>query len=54
MILWVNLTDAGPDSHGVELIPTPHDVGLMNGEQGDKGYILDERFLDKNIASYQK
>ncbi len=53
-IFWLTLTESGPDSHGLEVVPGAHATGLLAGRQEAHGYVLDHQdFADSKILEAQ-
>lgn len=47
IICWLNLIDAAPETHGIEILPGMHKHGLLKGEQQSCGYLLHEEVICK-------
>ena len=50
LIVWLNLTASGPDSHGIEMAPGFHTQGLLDGVQEVDGYVLKDQSFENGIV----
>ncbi len=41
LVLWTSLTPSTPLSHGLEVIPSSHKLGVATGQQTDFGYMVE-------------
>lgn len=50
LILWTSITDCGPASHGMEVVPGSHRQGLLPGLVEAHGYVLvDQEFTGQHV-----
>jgi hypothetical protein len=50
IICWCNLTDANIESHGVKVLSSMHKKGLLQGQQTERGYIIDSEKYSNNFS----
>jgi len=48
IILWLNLVDSNKNTHGIEILPSQHSNGLLDGMTDNTGYILNKKFDNFN------
>lgn len=48
VICWVALSESGPDTHGLNILPGCHKRGLLEGTQRDRGYEIDLQESHRN------
>tara|TARA_B100000768_G_C11126419_1_gene309787 strand:- start:31 stop:744 length:714 start_codon:yes stop_codon:yes gene_type:complete len=41
LVLWTSLTPSTPSTHGLEVIPSSHKLGIARGQQTDFGYMVE-------------
>jgi hypothetical protein len=49
IVIWVPLTNVGPDDHPVQVIPGSHLLGIVDGEESKNGVFInvhDDSFID--------
>jgi hypothetical protein len=50
LIIWFNLTDSGPATHGIEVAPGFHRNGILDGENHPNGYILKQQSFPGSVV----
>lgn len=50
LIIWFNLTDSGPSTHGIEVAPGFHRNGILDGENHPNGYILKQQSFPGSVV----
>jgi hypothetical protein len=50
VIIWFNLTDSGPTTHGIEVAPGFHRHGILDGENQLNGYVLKQQSFPRSVV----
>lgn len=50
VIIWFNLTDSGPTTHGIEVAPGFHRHGILEGENRPNGYVLKQQSFPGSVV----